>query len=280
MGFIYLLISIFGESIGKTIDKLNFRRNRIGARQMMLLEFFAMAASLLVFMVIVKRPLPHFAFVSLGLVTLIAIVSFGSNVFDVLSLKADDLSLREPLLDFEPIVAGLIGYALFPAERKPGFLLAFLLGAIIVYYGTHRRKLRRLQKKGMSYLLLAICFEAMLPSIYKVTLVHLSPFYVALLRSASVLVLSSLFFAPRNVLKISSKKFSYSFLAGMVYAIGAVASLYAIRELGVVLTMLLTLLGPFLRYFSGYFILKENVRKGEMVSSFLLALVVLVPIIR
>lgn len=279
MGFLYLLLSIFGESVGKTIDKLNFRRNRIAARQMQLLEFFAMSMSLLVFMVIVKHPLPRFALVSLGLVALIGVVSFASNVFDVLSLKVDDLSLREPLLDFQPIVAGLVGYALFPAERKPGFLLAFLLGAIIVYYGTHRRKLRRLQKKGMSYLLLAVAFESMLPSIYKVTLGHLSPFYIALLRSLSVLVLSSLFFAPKNTRKFSSKKFSYSFLAGMVYAVGAVASLYAIRELGVVLTMLLMLLGPFLRYFSGYFILKENVRVGEMVSSFLLALVVLVPIL-
>jgi glucose uptake protein GlcU len=80
--------------------------------------------------------------------------------------------------------------------------------------------------------------------------------------------------------KLSSQKLSYGFLAGVVYALGAVTSLYAIRELGVVLTMLLTLLGPFLRYLSGYFILKENVRTGEMVSSFLLALVVLVPIIK
>jgi hypothetical protein len=35
-----------------------------------------------------------------------------------------------------------------------------------------------------------------------------------------------------------------------------------------------------MRYFSGYFILGENVRKGEMVSSLLLAAVVLIPIIK
>ena len=280
MGFLYLLLSIIAESTGKTIDKLNFRRNRIAARQMNLLVFFAMAVCLLLFFLVVKQPPPHFALVTIGLIALIALASFGSNVFDVLSLKSDDLSLREPLLDFEPIVAGLIGYMLFPAERKPGFLLAFVLGAFIVYYGTHRRKLRRMQAKGMSYLLLAVCFESMLPSIYKVTLGHLSPFYIALLRCLTVLVLSSLFFRPKNLRKTSAKKFSYSFLSGIVYAVGAVVSLYAIRELGVVLTMLLMLLGPFLRYLSGYFILKEKVRVGEMVSSFLLALVVLVPILK
>jgi glucose uptake protein GlcU len=279
MGFLYLLISIFGESTAKTIDKLNFRRNRIAARQLMLLIFCAMSVSLSLFIFLTRQPFPHFTLVVLGLAVLIALVSFGSNVFDVLSLKADDLSLREPLCDFEPIAAGLVGYALFPAERRPGFLLAFLLGAIIVYYGTHRRKLRRIQKKGMTYLLLAVCLEALLPSIYNVALGHLSPFYIALLRTTSVLVLSIIFFPPKKILKFSSKKLSYSTLSGVIYAISAVGSLYAIRELGVVLTMLLMLLGPFLRYLSGYFILKENVRKGEMVSSFLLATVVMMPIL-
>jgi len=280
MGFFYLLISIFGESAGKTIDKLNFRKNRIAARQLMLLIFVAMTALLSLFIYLTKQPLPRFTIVAIGFIGLIALVSFFSNVFDVLSLKADDLSLREPLCDFEPIVAGLVGYALFPAERKPGFLLAFILGAIIVYYGTHRRKLRRLQKRGMSYLLLAISFESLLPSIYKETLGYLSPTYIAWFRVVSVLVLTSLFFPPKKMLRASPKKLSYSFLSGIAYSLGAVASIYAIKELGVVLTMLLMLLGPFLRYTAGYFVLKENVRRGEVASSVLLALVVLVPIVR
>jgi len=280
MGFLYLFISIFGESAGTTIDKLNFRKNSIAARQLMFLIFIAMAAILTLFIYLTKQPFPRFTLITIGLISLIALVSFSSNVFDILSLKADDLSLREPLCDFEPIVAGLVGYALFPAERKPGFLLAFILGAIIVYYGTHRRKLRRLQKKGMSYLALAISFEALLPSVYKETLGYLSPSYIAWFRVVSVLVLTSLFFPPKKALRASSKKLSYSFLSGIAYSVGAVASIYAIKELGVVLTMLLMLLGPFLRYMAGYFILKEKVRKGEVASSVLLALVVLVPLVR
>ncbi len=78
-------------------------------------------------------------------------------------------------------------------------------------------------------------------------------------------------FPVRSVRKITPSKVRYSFLSGAVYALGAVASIYAIQKLGVVLAMLLLLLGPFLRYLSGYFILKENVRKGEMISSVLLA---------
>lgn len=279
MGFLYLLISIFGESAGKTIDKLNFKKNRVTARQMTFLCFLAMAVSLALFVVLTGQTAPQFTPTIIGLAVLIAVVSFASNVFDVLSLRSNDLSLREPLVDFEPIAAGLVGYALFPAERKSGFLLAFVLGAFIVYYGTHRRKLRRIQRRGMTYLLLVVALEGLLPSIYKEALMYMSPAYIALLRTASVLVLVGLFFRP-GMRRISVGKVNYSFMAGVVYAVATVASLYAISTLGVVLTMLLTLLGPFMRYFAGYFILKENVRKGEMISSVLLAAVVLIPIIK
>lgn len=279
MGFLYLLISIIGESAAKTIDKLNFRRNRINPRHLILLIFFAMSATLSLYIFLTKQPFPHFTFISLSLVALIAVLSFGGNALDYVSLQKDDLSLREPLCDFEPIVAGLVGYALFPAERRPGFLLAFLVGAIIVYYGTHRRKLRRLQRKGMFYYLLAVCLYGVLPSVYKESLYYLSPAYIAWFRVVSVLILSTMFLPVKNVRKLSSKKLSYGLLAGSIYAVGAVASLYAIRDLGVVLTMLLSLLGPALRYWSGYFILRENVRVGEMVSSILLAIAVLVPVL-
>lgn len=280
MGFLYLFIAILGESGTTIIEKLNFRRNKITAQYLMFLLFLAMSVLLSLFVLITKQPFPHFTLVSLGLIGLIVAVSFSSNIFDVLSLKADDLSLREPLSDFAPIVAGLIGYALFPAERKPGYLLAFLLGGVIVYWGTHRRKLRKFQKKGLFYLLLAICLEALLVSIYKVSLDYLSPVYITLFRVVAILILSSVFFPVKNVRKLTSKKLGYGLLAGLVCTIGAVASLYAIHALGVVLTMLLSMFGPFLRYSAGYFVLKENVRKGELLSSALLATVVLVPILR
>jgi len=278
MGLVYLLLSILAESSGKTIDKLNFKKTRISARQMNFFIFLVMALMIGAFVWATHQPLPRFTPTMLLLAVLIGLFSFGSNVFDVLSLKVNDLSLREPLCDFQPIFAGLTGYALFPGERKPGVLLAFLLGAMIVYWGSHRRKLRNVQRKGMAYLLLGICFESMMPSLYKLSLDHLSPSYIALLRVASVLLLSGLFFRPKTM-KMSPLRFRYNVGAGLAYGVGAVVSIAAIQQLGVVLTMLLMLLGPFLRYFSSYFILKEHVRMGEMVSSVLLVAVVAVPLL-
>ena len=279
MGFIYLLIYTFGESTGKTIDKLNFARNRITSIQLMLVIFFAISMSLLLFITLTKQPLPHLSPVSLGLMAMVVLVSFGANVFDFVSLRLNDLSLREPLVDFEPIAAGLVGYILFPAERKTVFLVAFILSAFIVHWGINRRKLRKSQKKGMFYLLLAVGLYAILPSLYKLALTHIAPVYVAFFRTAAVFLLMTIFFPVKSWKGFSTKKVMYGLLSGVAYAIGTVASLYAIKILGVVLTMVFMLLGPSTRYWASHFILKEKVRKGEMIASLLLAVVAVTAII-
>jgi drug/metabolite transporter (DMT)-like permease len=280
MGLLFSFIAILCESFGKTIDKINFRKNHITYRQMLLLAFFGMTVSTLGFILLTKQPFPHFTPITLGLVALIALFSFGGNVFDEISLKADDLSLREPMVDFEPILAGLVGYALFPGERKPMFLLAFLLGAMVVYWGTHRRKLRRIQKKGMTYLLIAAILYAFLPSIYQIALGYLSPAYITFFRVSSILVLLAIFLPVRKISKLSAPKVRYSFAAAIFYSIEAIVSLYAIKTLGVVLTMVLFMLGPAIRYWASSYILKEKVRAGEMISSFLLTIIVFVGVVK
>ena len=279
MGFIWLFIYTLFESTGKTIDKLNFARNRVTSIQLMVLIFTAISMSLLLFIAITKQPFPHIGFVALSLCALVALVSFGANVFDFLSLGVNDLSLREPLVDFEPIAAGLVGYALFPSERKPIFLAAFILSAFIVRYGTSQRKLRKSQKRGMFYLLMAVALYAILPSLYKLSLMYLSPLYVAFFRTAAVLLLMLFFFPTKRLKGFTTKKVTYGLLSGVVYAMGTVASLYAIKILGVVLTMVFLLLGPAMRYWASHFILKEKVRRGEMISSLLLAVVAVTAIV-
>ncbi len=274
MGIFYLLTSILAESAGKTIDRLNYSRYHIGARQSLFIDFVVMSIAIGLFILLAGLPFPHFTPKIVVLLLLIAFFSFGGNVFDELSLKANDLSLREPLVDFDPIMSGLVGYLLFPAQRKPAFLVAFILGAFIVRWGIHRRKLRKGQKKGMFYLLIGIMLYSVLPSIYQETLKYLSPSYIAFFRVTAILVLTSLFFPPRKWKGFSPRRVQFAVMAALAYAVGAIVSLYAIKTYGVVLTMLFLMLGPALRYLAGQFILHEKVRRGEVLSSLMLTLVV------
>lgn len=280
MDFIFPLVSLVSESAAKTVDKLNFSRNHIGTTKLMRFVFIGMSVTLLLYVVLTQKPLPAFSFIAIGLVLLMILVSFAGNIFDYMSLERDDLSLREPMLGFEPILAGMIGYALFPEERSTSFMIAFIVSIFIVYFGTHRRRLGKRQQKGMKYLLLGVICYALLPSIYSFTLEYVSPEYVSLFRVVAILILASLFIP---VIKHRHRKRSlrqvhqmtYGLTAGFIYAIGSVASLYAIQKLGVTQTMLLTLLAPALVYLSSYLILKEKVRMGEVTASLCLAVVVI-----
>ena len=274
MDFTYLFASIIAESTGKTIDKLNLRKNKINPRQSLVIVFATMALSLLAYIILTGQTFPKIPLIAITLLIGVALFSFAGNVFDELSLQKDDLSLREPLVDFGPIATGLIAYLLFPAERKPAILVAFIIGAFIVRWGIHRRKLRKSQTKGMFYLLMAIILFAIVPVFYKEALVYISPEYLAFFRTASIFILLLLFFRPKHSKKVTNKMVNYGILTGIAYAVGAVANLYAIKSYGLVTTMLFLMIGPALRYIAGQFILKEKVRRGEVLSSLMLVLVV------
>lgn len=201
MNFIFPLIHIVGETTAKTIDKFNFRRNKITSWQLMLLVFMGMSVSLLAYIILADRPLPAFTSLTIVLLAGIGLLSFAGNIFDFLSLKYNDLSLREPIIGFQPILAGLFGYLAFPQERELRLLLAFILGGVVVYWGTHRRKLKKAERKGIGFLLLASIFYALLPSMYNLTLADVQPEYIALFRVVSILVLSLLFFRNSRKLK-------------------------------------------------------------------------------
>jgi drug/metabolite transporter (DMT)-like permease len=274
MDFLYPLIAVVSDSASQTVERLNFRKHSISATYLMWVVFTGMFGSLLIYVTLTGKPLPQFTIGLIGLLVLIALVSFIANIFDYLSLKADDITLRQPMLSFEPILAGLFGYIFFPSERKPAFLIALILSLAVVHFGLHRRRLGRVQSRGIGYLFMAIVCYALLPSIYKKTLPHMSPEFIAFFRVSAILLLTTIFMPIKFDLKPSNKVF-LGLLAGIFNAVGAVTSLYAFEKLGVVQTSLLLVLAPVLIYISGFFVLREKIHMGELVSSFCLAIIVI-----
>jgi drug/metabolite transporter (DMT)-like permease len=274
MDFLYPLIAVVSDSAGQTIDRLIFKKHTISAAYLMWIVFAGMFGSLYIYVMLAGKPLPAFTITIAGLLVLIALTSFTANVFDYLSLKADDITLRQPMLGFEPVLAGLFGYIFFPGERKPAFLIALILSLGVVHYGIHRRRLGKNQSRGIGYLFLAIVCYALLPSIYKTTLPHMSPEYIAFFRVTAILLLTTIFMPIKISIK-PDEKVLLGLLVGIINAVGAVASLYAYQKLGVVQTSLLLVLAPILIYISGFFILREKVHMGELVSSIGLAIIII-----
>lgn len=127
----------------------------------------------------------------------------------------------------------------------------------------------------MHFLLIAVALYATLPSLYNQAFLYMSPEYVGFFRVISVFVLVAVFYPQKKLKKsLSGGRIWYTLLSGVAYSIGTITSLYAIQSFGVALSMLFFMLGPALRYLAGQFILKEKVRRGEVLSSLMLTLVV------
>jgi len=276
MNFFYLLFSIVGESGGYIFDRLNFKKGRIKFRPLMFFGFLGMIIFVSLFILLTGRPSPAFSWAGLTLMCIIITVSFISNIFDYMSLKADDLSIREPLVDFYPILAGLIAYVFYPAEREPIYILSFIAGTLVVWWGIHRIKLGKVQKKGLLYLLIAVSIYSFLPSLYKQALDYISPEYITLFRVSGILVLVSIFLPFKKRKSLTPKRTFYVALSSMSGSVGVIAGLYAIQAFGVVMTMVFLMLGPAIRYLAGFFILKEKVRRSEVTASLMLSVIVAV----
>lgn len=274
MGHTYLIFAMFAENAGKILDKYNYSHNKIEPRESLAFGFSTMAIVIATFSAISRPEIPPATLVAVLPLVAIITLSFANNILDEQSLKINKLSLREPLSNFRPILAGSIGYVLFPDERNTILLLALIAGALIVAWGVKPKELSGLQRKGVTYMLLTIITGAIITNVYALALDNSAPEFIALIRTASLSVLFWVFFRPKRR-KFTRKRqaLTFSIGAGIVYGGGAILSLYALQTLGVVTTALLTLLGPALRYLSAYLFLSDVPTRQQIMSSALLGLI-------
>ena len=266
MTFIYPLLSAVAESIGKTTDKLNYQKNKILPDRLLFLLFVTMVIGLLIFSVFVRQPMPTITLATAGLIAFMIIVSFGQNFFDYVGLRTKNLSLREPISNFQPILAGFLAYALFPSERNTKYIIAIIAGTAILYASNSNRKLKLAFDKGTAYLFVAVVLSAVLTSVYKVSLEHVSPFYLLLFRSAGVLLLVGVFLKPR-LKGIKNDQLVLGVGAGVMYIVGNLLQLYSIKHLGLNFTIMVLALGPAMIYTGSSLVLKEKVLPKQIIAS-------------
>jgi drug/metabolite transporter (DMT)-like permease len=273
MDFITPLLSAVAESVAKVTDKFNYQKYKILPKQLLFVLFSTMVAGLVVFGVITHQTAPNITLATVGLIALMILISFGQNFFDYEGMYTKNLSLREPINNFQPVLAAFLAYVLFPSERNSKYITAILVGSIVLYIGNANRKLRLELDKGIIYLFLGAVASAILASVYKVGLEHVSPFYMLFFRSVGVLLLIAIFFRPR-MRGIKNGQAVLGIGSGILYIVGNLLQLYSIKHLGLNFTIMILTLGPALIYMGSAFVLKEKVLPKQVIAS--LALVAII----
>jgi drug/metabolite transporter (DMT)-like permease len=266
MEFIYPLLSAVAESVAKITDKLNYKKNKILPGQLLLLLFATMVAGLLIFSIFIRQPAPVVTSMTAGLIVFMIVVSFGQNFFDYVGLRTKNLSLREPISNFQPILAGFLAYALFPSERNIKYIVAIVAGTAILYASNSNRKLKLEFDRGTVYLFIGMVLSAVLASVYKIGLEHVSPFYMLFFRSLGVLLLIKIFMRPR-LKGLKNNQIVLGIGAGIMYIIGNLLQLYSIQNLGLNFTIMILALGPAMIYMGSSLVLKEKVLPKQIIAS-------------
>jgi drug/metabolite transporter (DMT)-like permease len=274
MDFIYPLFAVVGEAVATTADKFNYQKNKILPNQLLFLLFSTMTAGLLILAPFINRPLLTLSLGGLALLLFMIIISFGQNFFDYVGLHTKNLSLREPINNFESILASFLAYLFFPSERHVKYIIAILISTVILYASNSNKKLKLKFDKGTIYLCLGVVCSAILACVYKLGLESFSPFYLLLFRVAGVLVLIALFFRP-HLRSLRSSQVVVGVGSGLIYIASNLSRLYSIKYLGLNFTIMVLMLGPAIIYMGSSFVLKEKVLPRQVFASAALLLVVM-----
>lgn len=274
---LFSLFAILGESMAKTIDKFNYNKTNIKPAYLIFLIFIGMFICLVLFVFITKEPLPLLNIRLASLIIIMIIVSYLQNICDFKGLKCNKLSFREPINNFEPILASFIAFLLFSAERNLNILYAIIIGSFILYIGNVNRKITYKIKRESIYLLFAMIFSAVLVNIYKYGLEYVSPTYLFLFRVSGIIIILPLL-NRINFRNFKLEQVSYGLFSGIIYFGGFLFKLLSIKLIGLNITILILLLGSMVTYFLSIIILKEKLQLNKITISISLISIIFIAI--
>ncbi|MDD4151004.1 MAG: EamA family transporter [Candidatus Gracilibacteria bacterium] len=277
--FLFPIISILGEALGNTFDKINFNKTKLKAQNQMFLVFLIMAFGSSLTFIFGGNKIPQFSLMLIFLIISIVLISFFQNIFQFHGISKKDLQTREPIISLQPIITVVIAYIIFPSEREIKYILAIILSVLVLYFFKFRGNLKISFDKGILQIFLGVFTASILANLYKFTLGIVSPEFLTICRTIGILIMLILFKqVVLNKSNFNTKQIKYGFLAGFFYFIGALANLYSIKELGLTFTILLLFLGPVFVFLFSFFILKEKVEIKNIISSIIILFIVIITI--
>jgi drug/metabolite transporter (DMT)-like permease len=277
MNFFYPILSIITEVTAKAIDKFNFKIHKINYKQLIFLAFSIRGLAIFLLIVFLRIRFPELNFSLTTLLLIIVLVSFLQNIFEFKGLSFKDLSYRQPISDFQPILASFLAFLIFSSEREIKYVIAICFGSIILYWLNFQKNIHNIDK-GTWYILIGVFFQALLSNLYKLSLNSISPEYIILFRTLGVLILL-LIFTKVNLRTVTPKQCKFGFISGILYLIGSLAALYSIKLFGLQFSILILMLNPIFLYWLSFLFLKEKIELKKVISSFALVCLVIATII-
>lgn len=233
--------------------------------------FFTLGSTLIFFfmcvLLLLWGPIPSFTlnFVHLLLFGGVILVGFYYNYLYYYALKEGALCDVEPLAMLYPLVTMVLAVIIFPDERNYLIFIPGIIAAAVLVWSRikpHHFKMKKATMAMLGFVIL-VSIEA---NLLKPLLEVVPPI---LLYTTRIGILATLFltFTRPNLKKVTKASFWQTMIVALVVAIELPAYYYAIKQVGVVETSLIMLLGPVLILFVSKFFFKEKMTPKKIISS-------------
>jgi drug/metabolite transporter (DMT)-like permease len=205
--------------------------------------------------------------------------SYFQNYFEFKWLKMVDLSVREPINLLKHIFTGLLIFILFQDERNIWHLIWIILASLLtIAFNFDYKRFKIKFNSWVIYVIFSCFFSSSIVIFTKYLLENLSPEHIFLFRWLWVFLLMNL---TQNIFKenLTKENVWLWLLSGVFYFTSNLLYIYSYKDLWVNFTILLMFIWPIFTYLVSYFILKEQVRKKDILLSVILLGIIITTLI-
>lgn len=271
-----VIIASLGYTGGVLCNKLALSKYKVPVMRLLPIQFF--------FLVVLTMPflkkwgaVPNFSvFMTwqyIGLFVLMIATAITWNTFYAKGIQKEDLHEFELIMLLSPIVTIIFATIFLPSERSWSVFIPGLIasGALLVTRFRKHHITIGTTAWGTIIAMVLISFEAIL---IKELLNIFSPVTLYFVRTFFVAVCFALIYRPK-VLSVNRDAFAIIIFSAMFGVIQMVLKFVGFKNLGVIETTMILVLGPFMVYSVSSAIFKEKLYKRDLFAAVVVVLCIL-----
>lgn len=259
MGFLFPIVAAFLQASSVTLDKFVLSLHRIDFRAYTVISFPLSFLVNLALFFIFRPSIPdtglegYYGWLLLGSIA----IGFFINILFYRALDHDKLGEIETLSLLNAIPVIIISGILFADERNFTMLILALVASGAIIWSHWERHHIKIAHNTLPYLIFSLSLAPVSAAISKELLAIWNPIMLELLRTG-VLAASFLFIFRNAITRVSGQALRLLIITNILTTVAWILFYFGYQRLGIVHTLLLFSLQPFLVYMSSIFILKES----------------------
>jgi len=260
-------VSALTNASGLIIDKIILSRERVALKVYLPISFLFLCAFTLIVVPWLGQIDWQLASLSnaMFLVFIMLILAIGSNVLYYQTLQQDKAHHHEMLQMLTPLFTVILAAVFFPEDLNVRVLILALVASGALIYSKSNRE-HFLPSQTTYNALLAIVMLAAENVVIRELLYFYTPVSLYAIRTAILAVFFYLYYRPK-LGKVKSRHWGMIALSSLIGAITMITRYYAFSELGLIFTMMITILAPIMVFIFSWSMLHEHIKARVIVSS-------------